>query len=85
MAIVVAMAISQNQTTGGGRAESAWRWVCRLAGAILLGLMVAEKGFEGPVGLYFLFAGLMTLGDVIAEAMRLRREIAELRSQDDDR
>ena len=63
----------------GAKAEAAWRWVCRAAGAVLLVLLVGQEGFRGPVGLYFLFAGLMTLGDVIAEAMRLRREVQELR------
>lgn len=72
------------QPGGSKRAEDAWRWLCRLAGAILLGLLVIQRGFLGPVGLYFLFAGLMTLGDVIAEAMRLRRDINEIRARDDD-
>lgn len=62
-----------------GCAEGAWRWLCRAFGAVLLVLLVAEEGFTGPVGLYFLFAGLMTLGDVISEALRLRRDIQELR------
>lgn len=69
----------------GKRAESAWRWLCRVIGAVLLGLLVIEQGFKGPVGLYFLFAGLMTLGDVIAETIRLRREIQELRRDDHGR
>lgn len=69
----------------GAAAENAWRWVCRVAGAVLLGLLVIQRGFEGPVALYVLFAGLMTLGDVIAETIRLRREIQELRRDDDDR
>jgi len=70
---------------GARRAEDAWRWLCRVVGAVLLGLLVLEQGFKGPVGLYFLFAGLMTLGDVIAEAMRLRRDIQQIREHDDDR
>lgn len=68
----------------GSRAENAWRWLCRIVGAFLLGLLVLEQGFKGPVGLYFLFAGLMTLGDVIAEAIRLRRDIQEIRQRDDN-
>ena len=69
----------------GKKGEGAWRWLCRFVGALLLGLLVAEQGFKGPVGLYFLFAGLMTLGDVIAEALRLRRDIQEIRDRDDGR
>ena len=65
-----------------GRAENAWRWACRVFGAILLAALVIEEGFKGPAMLYFLFSGLMTLGDVIAEALRLRREIEELRKRD---
>lgn len=65
-----------------GRAEEAWKWVCRIAGGLLLLLLVAQEGFKGPTMLYFLFAGLMTLGDVIAEALRLRREIEEIRKRD---
>lgn len=76
------MALPQNES---GRGEGAWRWLCRVAGALLLCLLVAQEGFKGPVGLYFLFAGLMTLGDVIAEAIRLRSEIGDLRRRDDDR
>lgn len=65
-----------------GRAEEAWKWVCRVVGGLLLLLLVLQEGFKGPPMLYFLFAGLMTLGDVIAEALRLRREIEELRKRD---
>jgi hypothetical protein len=67
------------------RAENGWRWLCRVAGAVLLGWLVIEERFAGPAALYFLFAGLMTLGDVIAEALRLRREINELRQDQEVR
>lgn len=83
MAFVGAMVMTDHG--GGQRGEGAWRWLCRFTGAALLGLLVIEQGFKGPVGLYFLFAGLMTLGDVIAEALRLKRDIGELRDRDDER
>lgn len=83
MAVIV-MTLGSDDDGREKRAEKAWRWLCRVVGAVLLALLVAEQGFKGPVGLYFLFAGLMTLGDVIAEAIRLRREIQELRQKDDD-
>jgi hypothetical protein len=84
MALIV-MTLGADDGGREKRAENAWRWLCRVVGAVLLGLLVMEQGFKGPVGLYFLFAGLMTLGDVIAEAIRLRREIQEMRQKDDDR
>ena len=64
-----------------GRGEEAWKWVCRLFGGLFLVLLVLQEGFKGPPMLYFLFAGLMTLGDVLAEALRLKREIEELRKR----
>lgn len=67
-----------------GRAEGAWRWVCRVLGAVFLCLLVLEEGFKGPVYLYVLFAGLMTLGDVFAEAFRVKRELQEMRRDRDD-
>lgn len=82
MALLVIMA-PIGSDDGAQRAEAAWRWVCRVSGAVFLGLLVVEEGFKGPVPLYILFAGLMTLGDVIAEAIRLKREIQELRRDDD--
>lgn len=80
--MALACALVMTDGRGRNRGEGAWRWLCRFAGAILLGLLVLEQGFKGPVGLYFLFAGLMTLGDVIAEALRLRRDIQEMRDRD---
>jgi hypothetical protein len=82
MALAVLMTPVGTDDGGHGKqAEYAWRWLCRVVGAVLLGLLVVEQGFKGPVGLYFLFAGLMTLGDVIAEAIRLRRDIQEIRRE----
>lgn len=84
MALCMAI-IGGTEKGSGKRAEDAWRWVCRVLGAVFLCLLVLEEGFKGPVYLYVLFAGLMTLGDVFAEAFRVKREIQELRRDDDDR
>lgn len=85
MALLLMTPIGTQDGDGRRAAEELWRWVCRIIGALLLGGLVLEQGFKGPVALYILFAGLMTLGDVIAEAMRIRREMQELRGNDDDR
>jgi hypothetical protein len=85
MAVATATLLMTDYGGSGHRGEGAWRWVCRFVGAALLGLLVLEQGFKGAVGLYFLFTGLMTLGDVIGEAMRLRRDVQELRDRDGDR
>lgn len=84
MALIAMMApIGTNHRDG--QAEGAWRWVCRILGAVFLCLLVLQEGFKGPVYLYVLFAGLMTLGDVFAEAFRVKRELQELRRDHDDR
>lgn len=85
MALLLMTPIGGSENESAKRAEGAWRWVCRVLGAIFLCLIVLEEGFKGPVYLYVLFAGLMTLGDVFAEAFRVKRELQELRRDDDDR